>query len=172
MDRIPDVDQVELDALIAQEMANATSAEWGDSDLTEQIDVYGFPTVNPRGVYCDRRTRAHIAYYHAEDGSFQPSRLKQYDHVAMGSPEAVAVVAMPARGRQYFLAYAPAYYGAQLVTLPWTLVSDRAPVNPAEEPMPINVPPPDVEPTPVNDELTRVRAALTLVLQAMILLNR
>jgi hypothetical protein len=154
MDRIEDVNRQELDALIAAEMEAATHPEYGDHDLTEQIDVLGMPTTNPRGTYCDRRTRAHIAYYPAEDGSWQPTRLKTYDHVAMGSPDAVAVVAMPARGRQYFLAYAPEHYGAQLVTLPWPIVSDRAPVIPDEEPMPLNVPPSPEEPTPLPDTVS------------------
>jgi hypothetical protein len=168
MDRIEGVDQAELDALIAAEMEAATHPEYGDHDLTELINAAGFPTSNPRGVYADRRTRGHIAYYLADDGSWQETRLKQFDHIEM-SPGAYAVVAMPARGRQYFLAYAPEYYGAQLVTLPWSLVTDRAPVIEGEAPMPLDEPLPE-PPAPEVDELSRLRGALTHVLKAMLAL--
>jgi hypothetical protein len=171
MDRIADVDMVELDALIATELANAQSAQWGDGDLTARIDDDGFDTSNPdEGTLADPRTRAVVAYYAADNGSWQPTRLKVYDHVMMLGI-APCVVAGPARGREYFLAYAPEYYGAQLVTLKWDIVTDRAPEDPEEEPMPIDEPPPG-EPPPAGDEVARLRAALTTGFKTMLSLIR
>lgn len=147
MERIPGVDMVELDQLIATEQANAQSELWGDDDLTDKIDAQGFETQNPLGIFVDRRIRANVAYFQAPDGSWQPTVLKQYDHVMLLGIAPV-VVAMPARGRGCFLAYAPEYYGQQLVTLEWQSITDRAPADENEAPMPINVLPPSSEPPP------------------------
>lgn len=140
MERIPDVNQAELDELIAQQQASANSEIWGDHDLNDRIDAQGFETTNPDGtILADRRTRPVITYYLSDNNSWQPSRLKQYDHVQLLGAIPV-VVAMPARGRQSFLGYAPEWYGAQLMTLEASTITDRAPVNEDEEPMPINAP--------------------------------
>lgn len=153
MERIPDVNQAELDQLIATEQANAQSDLWGDDDLTDKIDAQGFDTQNPLGIFVDRRIRANVAYFQAPNGSWQPTVLKQYDHVMLLGIAPV-VVAMPARGRQCFLAYAPEYYGQQLVTLEWQSITDRAPVNEAEQPMPINVLPPPQSELPPEGTVT------------------
>ena len=149
MERIEGIDQEELDSLIAAEQASANSEMWGDHDLNDRIDADGFETQNPDGILADRRTRPVITYYRSDDQSWQPSRLKQYDHVQIvGAIE--VVVAMPARGRESFLAYRQEYYGASLVTLESSTITDRAPVNEGEEAMPINAPLPG-EPPPEGD---------------------
>lgn len=139
MERIADIDMDELNSLIAAEQASANSEMWGDHDLNERIDQDGFETENPDGILADRRTRPVITYYQSDNGSWQPSRLKQFDHVQLVGAIAV-VVAMPARNRQSFLAYRQEYYGASLVTIESSTITDRAPVNEGEEPMPINAP--------------------------------
>lgn len=152
MERIPDVNMEELNDLIATEQANAQSALWGDDDLTARIDAQGFDTENPLGTYADKRMRSVVAYFSAPDGSWQPTALKQYDHVMMLGI-APCVVAMPARGRDYFLGYAPIYYGAQLMTLKWDIITDRAPEDAEEDPMPINALPPTPPETPEEGEV-------------------
>ena len=129
MERIPDVNQAELDELIAQQQASANSEIWGDHDLNDRIDAQGFETQNPDGILADRRTRPVITYYQSDNQSWQPSRLKQYDHVKLLGAIPV-VVAMPARGRGSFLGYAPEWYGAQLMTLEASTITDRAPLDP------------------------------------------
>lgn len=147
MDRIPDVNQEELDGLIATETAYANSAMWGDNDLNEKIDEQGFPTENPAGILVDRRTRPNVAYYLADNGSWQPGRLKYNDHVEIVGAFK-GVVAMAARNREWFLIYAPDVYGTNLVAIDTHSVTDRAPADEGEEPMPINAPLPAPEPPP------------------------
>lgn len=151
MDRIADVNMIELDELIAREQTNAQSAMWGDHDLTARIDAQGFDTENPLGTLADKRMRTVVAYYAAPNGSWQPTLLKQYDHVMMLGI-APCVVAMPARGREFFLGYAPEYYGPTLVTLKWDIITDRAPDNPQEPAMPINVAPAQQQQPPCDDD--------------------
>ena len=136
MDRLEDVNQEELDALIATEMSYAQSAMWGDHDLNDKIDAQGFPTENPSGLLVDRRTRPNVAYYVEANGSWQPTRLKYNDHVTvLGAMK--GVVAMAARSRDFFLFYSPEFYGASLVALEAKSITDRAPADPEEPPMPV-----------------------------------
>jgi hypothetical protein len=152
MDRIPDVDQSELNDLIAREQAKAQSAMWGDNDLTARIDGQGFDTNNPIWSFADKRSRAVIAYHYVSaEGCWKPTRLKQFDHVMLIG-FAPCVVAMPARGREYFLGYAPEYYGAQLVPLKWDTVTDRAPNDLLEPSLPINVAPALEQQPPCDDD--------------------
>jgi hypothetical protein len=46
----------------------------------------------------------------------------------------------------FFNAYGPDYFGDAVVNLDGRLITDRAPANPEEEPMPIWPPPPDEKP--------------------------
>lgn len=148
MDRIEDVNTEELDSLVAAQMAEANSAMWGDWDLNEKIDEEGYPTENPTGLYVDRRTRPNVSYYFdTPTGRWLPSRLKANDHVQMLGAF-VGVVAMASRDRRFFLIYAPDIYGPLLVPLDAAGVTDRAPLDPEEEAMPINAPPPAPEPPP------------------------
>lgn len=137
MDRIEDVNQEELDSLVAAQMAEANSAMWGDWDLNEKIDAEGYPTENPDGLFVDRRTRPQIAYYvDTPTGRWLPSRLKVDDHVQMLGAF-VGVVAMASRDRRFFLIYAPDIYGPLLVPLDISGVTDRAPADAQEPAMPI-----------------------------------
>lgn len=139
MERIENVNEEELNTLIEKEQANAQSEMWGDGDLTARIDAQGFETTNPTGILCDRRMREVIAYYQDPSSAWLPTRLKANDHVMLIGAVA-AVVAMPARGRDSILVYAPETYGPQLVTITSSSVTDRAPLDPEEDPMPINAP--------------------------------
>lgn len=86
----------------------------------------------------DRGDREAVAYY--ESGTdWTPSVLKRDDDV-MVQGEARRVVG-PAIGRQYFLAWNTGESG--LGVYPLVDVTDRAPLDPEEEPMPV-VPPPEV----------------------------
>ena len=137
MDRIENVNQEELDSLVAAQMAEANSAMWGDWDLNEKIDDQGYPTENPAGLFVDRRTRPHVSYFlDPATGRWHPSRLKVNDHVQMLGAF-VGVVAMASRDRTFLLLYAPDIYGPYLVPLDVAGVTDRAPADPEEEPMPV-----------------------------------
>lgn len=131
------IDQTELDDLIAREIAEAQSAMWGDHDLNDRIDANGYETDNPQGTLADRRTRAVVAYHCAlPEGTWCPTRLRRQDQVMLiGAVQ--CVVAMPARGREYFFGYAPAHYGARLVRFKWDLVTARLPSDPGDPGMPI-----------------------------------
>jgi len=132
-----ELDPAELHELIVREIAEAESALWGDYDLAARIDAHGYETGNPNGLLADRRTRAEVAYYYAlPDGVWLPTRLRRYDQVMLIGV-VPCVVAMPARGREYFLAYAPAHYGQRLVRLRWDLITARAPYDPQEPGMPL-----------------------------------
>jgi len=131
------IDQTELDDLIAREIAEAQSVMWGDHDLGDRIDANGYETDNPQGTLADRRTRAVVAYHCAlPEGTWCPTRLRRQDQVILiGAVQ--CVVAMPARGREYFLGYAPAHYGPRLVRFKWDLVTARLPSDPGDPGMPI-----------------------------------
>jgi len=131
------IDQTELDDLIAREIAEAQSAMWGDHDLGDRIDANGYETDNPSGTLADRRTRAVVAYHcQLPEGTWCPTRLRRQDQVMLiGAVQ--CVVAMPARGREYFLGYAPAHYGPRLVRFKWDLVTARMPSDPGDPGMPI-----------------------------------
>lgn len=139
MKRFADIDHTKLQALVDAETAQAQSEVWGDGDLTARIDDDGYPTNNPRGTLCDHRAREVVCYFATAAGTWQPTRLKRGDHVLVLGVLRV-VVAMPARNRQRFLAYAPDVFGDDaLRPIEWSAVTDRAPADPTESPMPLDI---------------------------------
>jgi hypothetical protein len=162
VDRFVPVDQAHEDELRAQQSADAATQ---DVDLTLRIDAQGRPTEDADGILCDRRDREHVCYFEHE-GRWLPTVLKRGDHVMLsGMP--LRVIG-PARHREFFLGYWPEEFGDSLLTIMSTGINDRAPQDPAEVPLPINVLP--MPTTGEVDELSRTRSALAYVLKAMLAL--
>lgn len=131
MDRIPDIDQERVDYWRAWNHDQA-AVEGVDADLPPE----------------ERRDREEVIA-----GSF----LKRDDDITIQGSIIVRVVG-PARGATCVLTYYPPWFGddAMAIDIPnKTDITDRAPFDPEEEPMPVfppEEPPPDPEEPPPEPE--------------------
>jgi hypothetical protein len=144
-----DVDQERVEFWRVDQVA-AARTRGEDDDLTEQVNAQ----------FIDRRDRAVVAYYwdpEAESGqdpelgeiikgAWRPSHLKRDDDVICGGIP-LRVVG-PARDRGFFLGLYPPWFGDSVMACEALSITDRAPANAGEPPMPVipgindpNVPP-------------------------------
>lgn len=130
MERYTDIDQSRVEYWRA-EMVTASPAEDGDLDPL------------------DRRMRADVCLYEHVEGEYDPgagegtlkvtwlpTALKRDDDLILFDVCPVRVIG-PARGRTEFMAYCPAWFGDQPVPFQLAYITDRAPADPNETPMPI-----------------------------------
>lgn len=135
MERLTDIDQEAMEILGAKIIADAIY----DEDLLARIDDDGFDIWDPEvegGLYVDRCDRPHLAYYQAADGRWVPSSIKINDDVMLWGC-IPARVCGPACNRTYFSVYNQNWFGNMTLPVEITAVSDRAPADPEEEPMPL-----------------------------------
>lgn len=143
MERIPDIDEALVEAHRQARLAD--TANGGDDDLNARIDENGFDTADESGLLVDRKDREHVAYYQKPDGSWHPTLLKENDDVMIGGAFPVRVIGA-ARNRSFFAAHYPPFFGNDVVPINVEGVTDRAPADPNEPPMPVIPAPPEEEP--------------------------
>lgn len=126
-----------------QDIHDAAALRGEDDYLTDRIDQDGLPTEDPSGLLVDRRDREHVAYYQTAEGAWKPLLLKRGDHViCAGLP---LVVVGPGSHRTVFSGmYAPWLGDNFVLPIEASYITDRAPADPTEDPMPII--PDEVEP--------------------------
>lgn len=106
-----------------------------DDDLTDRIDETGALTTDPNGIALDHRNRPVIAYYQDANGLWKPANIKQGDHViCLGMPMEVSGAAS---GRGTFFGYYDSWFGDMQIPLDISWITERAPLDPNETPMPI-----------------------------------
>lgn len=133
MDRLNDADPNGSMGPIMQTLRD--NAPTWDADLNERIDAEGNPTTDTSGLLVDRCDRSVVAYYQDAQGRWKPSALKAGDDViCAGMPLRVAG---PARGRGYFSGYYEPWFGDAVVPIEAAYVTERAPADSGETPMPI-----------------------------------
>jgi hypothetical protein len=140
MDRMPDIDEDEVESLRQERIADTVAG--GDDDLDARIDANGIPTEDASGILVDRKDREEIAYYEDTDGSWKPYLVKQDDDVMIADSFSVRVLG-PARDRRYFAAYKPEWFGRSIIPIEASAITDRAPLDSGETPMPIRPTPPE-----------------------------
>jgi hypothetical protein len=77
-----------------------------------------------------------VAYYEDDNGQWQPSPLKVGDDVVIAGQNAGRVVG-PAAGRGWFTMVEPSEWGPTVGTYMLLSVTDRAPLDENETPMPL-----------------------------------
>jgi hypothetical protein len=139
MDRFSDADPDERVEFWRTYNLEGATVRGEDDDLTRRIDEDGrdidpSDTTTP-GIYVDRRDREHVAYYQAPDGRWLPSRLKRGDDViCCGLPMRVIC---PGGDRSVFMGYYAPWFGDDRLPVEVQWVTERAPLDPQEEPMPV-----------------------------------
>jgi len=141
MERLTEADlEGNVDRLVTELIEGSPVA---DADMPERIDAEGNITTDESGIFVDHCDRQVVSYYQDRQGRWKPTALKVGDDViCAGIP--LRVVA-PARGRGYFSGYYSPWFGETLVPIEARYVTERAPLDPNETPMPII---PDEEVTP------------------------
>lgn len=119
MDRLTDVDQTRVEYWRAELKQRADDGD--DDDFTD-----------PR----DRSNRDDVAFYQTGDGEWHPTALKRDDHVRIADV-VNGVVVGPARDRRFVAIYNDTVFGDSPVWFEWVVVTDRAPADTSETPMPI-----------------------------------
>lgn len=147
MDRLTDADPDNRVEYWRQENVESQTIHGVDDILDARIDAEG-RDIDPSdtdtpGIYVDRRDREHVCYYQTADGRWLPTPLKRDDHVtACGLP---LVVIGPGSTRTVFLGYYAPWFGDMRLPVEVAYIEDRAPLDPAEPPMPV-IPTPEVTP--------------------------
>jgi hypothetical protein len=117
MDRLTVIDQARIDEL----RQNAVDASATEDAEKEPLD---------------RRDREHVAYYQDPSTSeWLPTALKRDDDVIWAGVIPSRVVG-PAEGREWLQVYHPDL-GDMVYPIHWSYVSDRAPLDTQEAPLPI-----------------------------------
>lgn len=138
MERLDYIDQARVQFWRTHDIQGAAAGE--DDDLrvgpieAQQQHV-------PANV--DMRSRTDVAWYNLDDGTSAATLLKRDDDVVLcGIPWRVVG---PARDRRFVTLYNQQMCGDMAMTFDVTGVTDRAPLDPEEPPMPI-IPEPEPEP--------------------------
>lgn len=126
MDRYTDINQTVVNQRRVIELAEGNSGL--DDDLLHDGSEDGLP------ANVDQRTREHIAYYEDDVGDWHPTELKRDDDIEYQGAIPLRVIA-PARERTNYITWCP-WIDDALIVYP-EYVTDRAPIDPLETPMPI-----------------------------------
>jgi hypothetical protein len=126
VDRYTDINQTVIESRRAAELAEA--AQGLDDDLIHDGSEDGLPS------NVDQRTRDVVAYYQDDNGEWHPTELKRDDDIEYQSAIPLRTIG-PARERTNYITWCPWIEDALIVYPEY--VTDRAPVDPQETPMPI-----------------------------------
>jgi hypothetical protein len=89
-------------------------------------------------LYVDHRNRPHVAYYQDSQGKWKPMLLKTGDQViAAGMP---MVVVCAGSGRNIFYGYNASWFGDICLPIDVQYITERIPVTPGEQDMPLTPP--------------------------------